>query len=235
MVRSLFALLVFPLDPAANPDPTSWEDHNYIFFNDRSPPLSWTERSMSIVLLSVFTPSLIWLAPDLIQAMEQREGIFANQDMLEDERFACTKLFVNRFLASPDSRRSVVAMLEKSKMLRLWMLRTGPDLLFRLVRQPERTLIYFFLQPDDNYDENTTTTIRGMRNAHGRDLLLHACTCRGRIERIIEMLVRQHGYSLEATDSNGDDALALATKDTDAKTQSMVAYLVSEHSQREQA
>jgi hypothetical protein len=41
--------------------------------------------------------------------MEQREGVFANQDMLEDQRFACSKRFVDRYLALPDSRRLLVA------------------------------------------------------------------------------------------------------------------------------
>lgn len=109
------------------------------------------------------------------------------------------------------------------------MVRNDPYLLFRLFRQRERKLISYFLQRDD---DDATAPIRGIRDTYDRDFLLYACTCHERIERIIEMLVRQHAYSLEATDSNGDDALTLANTYTDAKTQHMVAFLVAKQQSR---
>jgi hypothetical protein len=132
------------------------------------------------------------------------------------------KHFVDLFLTSLTTRRQLRVVLEDSPRITVWLIQTSSNCLFQLVSQRERRLISFFLH-------NHLEQLHGMRDANGRDLLLHACMCRGRVERTIEMLVRS-GFSLQTIDSNGDNAMTLARKYADTKTQNMVAFLVDAES-----
>lgn len=164
---------------------------------------------------------LNWLWIPFLEKFERREAPF-DREGWGRALMPAGIAGLDAFLSSPSRRHTLLMLLGRFPRLRETLF-AFPPLIFRLVAQRERRIITQLMEWDRE-------ALLAMRDEEGSSLLLHACRCRGRIERIIKLLLRS-GFDPEETNDEGLDALALAETIGDPKVLRTIRdWLSGDHS-----
>lgn len=171
------------------------------WFGDHSTPISDAYHPITRSLQALVDSQSHEHLSQVLGYFEKSAGILKDVSLSPAQQSSLLNNILGVFLRSRESRQLAVEFIQRSKWLRT-VLAHSVSFCFSVVKKRERGLLKALLKHESR-------VMRGIRDAEGRSLLLHACAHRGRNEKLIQLLI-DYEFDPLLLDSKGLNAISLA-------------------------
>ena len=125
----------------------------------------------------------------------------SHPQLVMEEAAIFIKQFIKTNLSNSKSRKLLQLLLTSNPHIGNWIVENAPNILFLLCSMRERRILQLLI--------NNNLAARSVLDREGNNLLSYVSGCRGRTERIVEMLVRG-GWEVGHVNNKGESARSRA-------------------------